>query len=198
MSQLHPNPLVSDLFRLSVEQYHAMIDAGALTTDDKVELLEGILVRRMSKGPKHVLAAHKLADALRARLMPGFFEARQDPITLDESEPEPDLSIIRGVLEDYAESHPKAKDAVFVAEIAESSLRLDQSIKLRTYARAGIAVYWIVNLIDRVVEVYTDPDPKAEPEPTYRTSRTFQPGDAVPVVIAGQTVGSINVNDILP
>lgn len=186
------------VFSISVERYHEMIDRGILTPDDPVELLEGVLVFKMPKKPFHRISTEKVREMLRHAVGNGWSVMSQEPVTLADGEPEPDAQVYRGVTTDYVDRHPGSGDVAIVVEVAESSLSRDRGIKLRSYARAGIPVYWIVNLIDRVVEVYTDPDPLAEPEPTYRNVTTFKPGDAVPVVVAGQNVGSINVSDILP
>src|SRR4051812_42839410 len=101
-----PAPSPEPVFPLSVEQYHQMIDAGVLTDDDPVELLEGILVFKMPKKPKHRFVIRKLAKAIEAVLPAGWFVQLQEPITLSNGEPEPDLSVIRGTDEDFITRHP--------------------------------------------------------------------------------------------
>ncbi|HEX8340593.1 MAG TPA: Uma2 family endonuclease [Tepidisphaeraceae bacterium] len=183
------------VFRLTVDQYHTMIDRGILTPDDRVELIEGILVYRMSKNPPHVFCNEQVARALLALLPAGHFLFRQDPITLEDSEPEPDIAVICGDTNDFRGRHPNASEVQMVVEIAESSLLIDRGIKRRAYARAGIACYWIVNLNDRVIEVHTDPDATG---PAYCTQQVYAIDTKVAVVIAGQTVGEIAVADVLP
>src|SRR2546430_17080177 len=97
-----PSPSPEPVFRLSVEQYHAMIDAGVLTDDDPVELLEGILLFKTPKKPAHRLAVRKLVKAIEKLLPDGYFVQSQEPITLSASEPEPDAAVIRGRDDDYA------------------------------------------------------------------------------------------------
>src|SRR4051812_20576168 len=115
-------PEREDLFRLTVEQYHTMIEAGVLTEDDPVELLEGVLVQKLPKSRAHVAALSRLNRALAAILPPGYFIQMQDPITLSESEPEPDLAVVRGIEDDFTE-HPGPADVALVVEVADTSLR---------------------------------------------------------------------------
>src|SRR4051812_36814523 len=144
-----PPPMETEEFdgvwRLSVDQYHAMIRAGILTEDDPAELLEGVLVQKMPKNPAHVLAKLLLVEALRKILPAGWFVNDQDPVTTRDSEPEPDVAVSRGSPRDYPTRHPGPKDTPLVVEIADSSLRRDRGLKKRLYARARIPEYWIVN-----------------------------------------------------
>jgi hypothetical protein len=185
------------LYRLSVAQYHAMISAGILQSGDPVELLEGLLVCKMTKHPPHPTATGMTREALEAVLPAGWCVRVQDPITLDTSEPEPDLAVARGRQRDYAAHHPGPADIPLAVEVADSSLDEDRGLKKRVYARNGIAVYWIVNLIDGQIEVYTGPHGSGDAA-DYATRQDYHPGDTVPVVIAGTEVGRIPVADLLP
>lgn len=187
---------VEPVYRISVAQYHAAIRAGVFTDDDPIELLEGVLVLKMAKNPPHVIALAKLLRALAAHVPGGWSVRSQDPITLDDGEPEPDLTVIRGSAEDYPDRHPGAGDVALVVEVSDSTLDRDRGIKLRSYARAGVPVYWIVNLVDRCVEVYTSPDASAS-TPVYRTRATYGAGDVVGVTIGG-SVGGVEVDGVLP
>jgi Uma2 family endonuclease len=198
-SQAPAGPLIpgDDIWRLSVERYHRMIEAGNITPDDRVELLEGILVPKMSKSPLHRLGTVLLVDALRAVLPTGWFVQSEQPVTLDDSEPEPDATVVRGVPRDYAARHPGPADVGLVVEVADSSLRRDRENKKRIYARNGVPVYWIVNVADRLVEVFADPSgPVLTPD--YATAATFGPADAVPVALGGVAVGAVRAADLLP
>jgi Uma2 family endonuclease len=115
----------------------------------------------------------------------------------DDSVPEPDLSIVRGASRDYSQRHPKACDVALLIEVSDSSLAEDRGDKLQTYASAGVPVYWIVNLPNRRIEVYTEPNGAATP-PHYHKSQFFCPGDEVPIVLDGVEVGRLNVSDVLP
>src|SRR3954471_4448142 len=152
-----PGPSPEPVFRLTVEQYHQMIDAGVLTDDDPVELLEGVLVFKMPKKPKHRVALAKLDRAMRALLPAAMSIQLQEPITLNDGEPEPDAAVFRGLPEDHADRHPGPGEVALVVEVSDSTLTRDRGIKLRSYARAGLRIYWIVDLVGRAIEVYTDP-----------------------------------------
>jgi hypothetical protein len=184
------------IYRLSVEQYHQMLRAGILMDGDPVELLEGLLVQKMSKNPPHSSARRRLRKFVERMLPAGWFLDSQEPLTFDTSEPEPDAAVIRGDLDTFAERHPNPEEVALVVEVAESSLAHDQGPKKRIYARSGIVVYWIVNLIERRIEVYTDPTGPAE-EPDYRQRQDYSPTDSVPLVIDGREVGRLSVQDLL-
>jgi Uma2 family endonuclease len=185
------------LKRFSVAEYHAMIDAGVFAGDENFELLEGLIVRKMTKHPPHWIAVELLRNALQALAIPGFFVHSQNPVTTNDSEPEPDLAMVRGQPRDYLSGNPDPKQAPLVIEVAESSLYLDRRWKKRIYARAGVPVYWIVNLIDRQVEVYTQPSGPA-PEPDYANCEIIGADGQVPVTIDAKTFGTLVVKDILP
>ena len=146
------------IFRLTVDQYHELVRSGQLTPDDPVELLEGILTFKMPKNTPHAAGTRLCRRTIEPLLPPGWFYDAQEPITLTDGEPEPDGIVVRGRLEDYLTRHPGPADLALVIEVADSSLDRDRGIKLRSYARAGISVYWIVNLIDRQIEVFSAPD----------------------------------------
>ncbi len=181
------------IFRLTVEQYHDMVDAGILTEDDPVELLEGWLVTKMPKNPRHTLSTQLTREAL-ARVAPsGWFVSDQEPITTADSEPEPDIVVVHGDRRDYLERHPSLEDVALVVEVADAMLQRDRTLKLRVYASAGIAVYWILNLVERQLEVYSQPE-----ESAYRQRRVYGESEEVPVVIGGREVGQVAVGEVLP
>jgi Uma2 family endonuclease len=185
------------VWRLSVDQYHAMIRAGILDEDDPVELLEGVLVQKMPKNPAHVTAKRMLRKALERIIPAGWIVDTEDPLTTEDSEPEPDVSVFRGTDQDYADHHPGPDDMALIAEVADSSLRTDRGQKKRLYARSRVPEYWIVNLADRQIEVYTQPTGPVK-EPDYGQRQDYKPGDTVPVVIDGREVGRLPVADLLP
>ena len=153
-----PTAIPSDtLWRLSVAQYHTMLHVGILEEGDRLELLEGILVAKMTKNPPHRISTKLIREALENITPDSWYVDSQEPITLVDSEPEPDVVIIRGKTTDYRDRHPVAVDVVLVIEVADSTLERDRTIKQRIYARAGIEIYWILNLRDRQLEVYTEP-----------------------------------------
>ncbi|HBI44630.1 MAG TPA: Uma2 family endonuclease [Planctomycetales bacterium] len=184
------------IWRMSVERYHEMIEAGILTEDDPVELLEGWLVEKMPKNMPHRKAIRRLRLILERLAPVGWFVDAQEPITTTDSEPEPDLAVIRGDSEDYS-NHPGPQDLALVVEVSDSTLQRDRITKQRIYARAGVSVYWIVNLIDGQVEVYTDPSGPDE-KPSYRQRQDYGPADQVPFLIDGREIGRIAVREVLP
>ncbi len=194
-----PSEIPADfrLWRISVEQYHAMAEAGVLTENDPVELLEGWLVYKMTKKPFHSSATGFVADALRDALPAGWYVRNQEPITLRASEPEPDVAVIRGIRREYLGRHPSASEVALVVEVADSTLVQDRNSKKRIYARAGISFYWLVNLVDMQIEVYTNPTGPA-PFPTYNEQRDYQIGDTLPVIVDGDEIGQLAVRDLLP
>jgi Uma2 family endonuclease len=185
------------IWRLSVDQYHAMIHAGILTDDDPVELLEGWLVAKMPKNPPH-RAVTRLIRQVLERLVPAeWYVDSQEPITTDDSEPEPDVVVVRDETGHYLDRHPGPNDVGLVIEVADTTLQRGRGFKKRLYARAGIPVYWIVNLSDNQCEVYTEPS-GPEPQPDYRQRQDYGASDVIPVVLAGVEVGRIAVRELLP
>lgn len=185
------------IWRFSVDQYHAMIRTGILTEDDPVELLEGWLVTKMPKNPPHSVVTQLTREAL-ARILPsGWYVDAQEPITTADSEPEPDVVVVRGDRRQYLDRHPGPQDVALVVEVADSTLQRDRSLKKRLYAAAGIPVYWIINLLNGQIEVYTDPSGPGE-QPDYRQQQNYGPADTVPVVIEDREVGLLAVRDLLP
>lgn len=182
---------------LTVEQYHAMARAGILEEGVPIELLEGYLVEKMTKHPPHRVATQLAELALRQVIPANYHTAMQEPVTLEDSEPEPDVSVVQGTFRDFSERHPSAHEVPLVVEIADATLERDRYSKRRIYARAGIPCFWIVNLNDRIVEVYSEPSGQTS-HPFYFNQRSFGENDSVPVEIHGRHVGSIPVKSILP
>jgi Uma2 family endonuclease len=187
------------ILRLSVAQYHAMAQAGILQEDDRIELLEGWLVAKMTKNPPHRLATGLLQDALLALLPSNFHLNIQEPITLEDSEPEPDLTVVRGQRLDYRDRHPDAASVALVIEVADATLERDRGIKQRIYARYGIPVYWILNLRDRQLEVYTQPATSSQTSdagPTYLQCTIFTETESITVSLMEQELGSIRIQGL--
>ncbi len=183
--------------RLSVEKYHEMIRQGILTENDRMELLDGILVRKMTINPPHGLATELIREAFDRVLPEGWHVKSQRPVTLATSEPEPDGMVVRGKLRDYRDRHPSPSEVALVIEVADATLPSDRTFKKALYAQAAIAVYWIVNLIDRRIEVYLEPTGASE-RPTYASRQDYGPLDEIAVVIEGREVGRISAADLLP
>lgn len=183
------------ILRLSVEQYHEMIRTGILTADDQVELLEGWLVAKMPKKPQHRIATRLTQKALEAIVPAGWYVDAQEPITLADSEPESDVMIVRGETQDYSDRHPQADEIALIVEIADSTLERDRSTKKRMYARAGIPVYWIVNLVENTCEVYSAP---SVADADYQQIDIYDLSGVLAVFIEGRTIGTVQVQELLP
>lgn len=178
-------------------EYDNLVRTGVLTERDQVELLEGYMVLKMPTNPPHDNATNVLAELL-IRLVPGGWVVRgQATAKLSASRPEPDVAVARGDRRTYFSRHPDPSDFGLVVEVSDSSLDRDQLDKTRIYARDKIPVYWVVNLVDRRVEVYTNPNGPGE-DPRYHTLNVYASGSAVPVVLDGVTVGTIPVDELLP
>lgn len=183
-------------YRFTVAQYQRMIATDVLTADDKVELLEGLVVQKMSRNPPHDSIISVINEILPALLPPGWCVRPQLGLALIDSQPEPDIVVARGRCRDYVTRHPTAADAGLVIEVADSSRLYDRRDKARMYARASIPVYWIVNLVDRRVEVLTDPSgPTAVP--AYATAAAYAPGADVPLLLPGAPPAAVPAAELL-
>ena len=187
-----------DLFRLSVEQYHEMIRSGILTTDDRVELLEGVLFSKMSIYPPHSGTVRLVREVLLPLLPPGTRYRSEQPITLSDGEPEPDGVIARGTPADDFVFHPGGDDVLLVIEVSDASLVRDQTIKARSYARAAIPFYWIIDLVERRIEVHTDPDRVALPWPIYRSRTVYAAGTSISLDIDSRHIADVAGDALLP
>jgi hypothetical protein len=193
-------PLNDYRYKITVEQYDKMADAGVFGPDAPVELLEGLLVRKMTKNPPHVIAS-ELLDRILHRVVPvsGWFVSMANPMSIPDhqGEPEPDGQVVRGDPRDYAKVKHGPGDAALVIEVSHTSYPLDRSHKLVSYAKALVPVYWILNLNERRLEVYTEPVVEAD-RGYYRQCRFLGPDDEVPLILDGREVARIAVRDILP
>ncbi|MBY0514001.1 MAG: Uma2 family endonuclease [Gemmataceae bacterium] len=173
-----------------------MAEVGILTEDDRVELLEGYVVYKMPRNPPHDGTVQLATRRIGRRLPPGWDTRVQLTVVLPDGQPEPDLAVARGDETTYLHRHPTAADVGLVVEVADTSLARDQYDKARSYANAGIPAYWIVNLVDRRVEVYSRPSgPTATP--AYADVQSYSAGDAVPLTLDGVAL-TVPVADLLP
>ena len=182
--------------KFTVDEYHEMIKAKILTEDDPVELLEGYLVLKMPRSPAHDYAISTLYKRLCKLIPDSYFLQSQCAATFDTSEPEPDFTIARGPETDYRKKHPGPSDSAVVIEVSSSSLRRDRGFKSQIYARGGIPIYWVVNVDERKIEVYSHPSGSGEAA-VYARCTEYAETDAVPLVLDGQTFGSIAVADVM-
>jgi Uma2 family endonuclease len=191
------------LVPLTTDQYHTMLERGILRDGDPVELVEGLLVRKnrgavggpeTTHGPRHALIVKRLTRLERALEALGCHLLVQLPITLSAvDEPEPDLAIVKGSPEAYADRHPGPQDVLVVVEVADSSLRYDRGTKQRVYAVAGVPAYVIVNIPDERVELYEEP---VAGEGRYRRRTDHVVGEALTLSLADARVLSLPVADV--
>jgi len=184
------------LRRFTVDEYDRMVQAGVLSEDDPVELLEGWVVQKMPRNPPHDAVLYRSHKEVSRRL-PGEWICRgQSGTVTGDSKPEPDLAVVRGPEERYYERHPAPEDIGAAVEVADSTLEGDRDYKGAIYARANIPVYWIINIPEAKVEVYTNPSGPG-PSSSYRQRRDFGIADTVPLVLDGREVAQIAVKDLL-
>ena len=144
--------------RFTVDDYHAIARAGILTKDDRVELLDGEIVKKMTIGSRHAACVDRLTRLFVQQLGDRAVVRIQNPIQLDDySEPEPDISLLRPKEDFYAEAHPMPEDVQLVIEVADTTLGRDRIVKIPLYARAGIQEIWIVDLVARRIELFRRP-----------------------------------------
>ena len=189
-----PGWVPSPLYRMSVERYEAMVAAGVFDKRDRFHLINGYLVAKMTHNPPHASSCEATRLAIEALLPAGWHVRSDKPLLIPShtSVPEPDEAVVRGIWRDYTRRHPQPAEVALLVEVADSSLAQDRRMA-EIYGGAGIPVYWIVNLVNRQVEVYTDPIPGG-----YATRTIFAPGQTIPVLIDGRPLGQVAVDDILP
>lgn len=194
-----PPPLLSaaGFKRFTPAEYHKLIDSGIIMEGEPVELLEGYLVEKGMRNPPHDGVVTRLTNRLPRRLPAGWVARIQCAVAFGESEPEPDGAVVRGDDTSYDNRLPATADFGIVIEVSDSTLAFDRRDKGRIYARAGIPVYWVINVADRQVEVYSDPVPAASP-PAYRVRTDYKLGDQLPITLDGTAGGTIPVSDLLP
>jgi Uma2 family endonuclease len=164
--------------RFTVSEYEEMIRRGILKEDLPVELIFGEVVAKMPVGSLHGACVKRLNRRLTDLVGDRAIVSVQDPVRLAESEPEPDLALLAPRADYYASGTPGAADVLLVIEVADTSLDDDRELKGFLYSKAGIGEYWIVNLVDRCLEIYRRP----RPDGTYADARTLRPGDTADVL----------------
>lgn len=168
-----PDP--GSAYRWTVERYERLGELGLLTRESHVELLDGYLVEKEVNHPPHSATVTRLNNFFGASNAFRWCLRCQQPVRLPDqaSLPEPDMVLARPSSDNYATQHPGPEDIFLLIEVANTSVAVDRGRKLDLYARAGIAEYWIVNVPERSVEVYRNPQPDAG---TYAHAETARPG----------------------
>jgi Uma2 family endonuclease len=195
----------AELLPLTVDQYHQMIEIGILVSGEPYELLDGFLVRKdraaaganpMTIGHEHVWVVKKLAELNPKLSVMGCHMQTQQPITMQPwNEPEPDGAIIVGTPDDYRSRLPSAVEVTCIIEVADSSLVRDRVAKQRIYADSSIPQYVIINLIDRQIEVFTEPRPGRG---AYAKSEILVYGMTLYLAAAAGNVLSVAATSLLP
>ena len=185
------------LRRWTREEYDRMIDAGVLTTQDRVELVDGEIVTMTPQTSRHATGVSLVEIALRRAWGENALVRTQLPLALDPtSEPEPDVAVVAGLPRDYRDAHPSR--ALLVVEVADASLAFDRGIKASTYARAGIADYWVLNLVDEQLEIYRHPERSTDAPPGWRYAHVEHFGRGASVAPLARPDVVIALADLLP
>ncbi|MGO9600450.1 MAG: Uma2 family endonuclease [Isosphaeraceae bacterium] len=186
---------LDELYRMTVDRYERLAEIELLD-DPQVELIGGLLVRKITKKPRHVAACELVAVAIGAFLPSGWYIREQNPLRIpDYDEPEPDIAVVRGCRGQYVTRHPGPEDVALVVEVADTSLAKDRGEKLLAYARGDVPFYWIVNLLGDQVEVFGEPDRKTG---RYAKCVVCGASETVPFLVDGAEFGRVVVADILP
>jgi Uma2 family endonuclease len=178
--------------RYTVSEYFDLLAAGVIRPDDRVELLEGVIVAMSPQNPPHASAAHRAHDALRETLGKRAVVRMQLPLVLgSHGVPEPDVAVVPGTAADYDNAHPTT--SLLIVEVADGSLLQDRLTKGAIYARAGIPEYWVVNLRDECIEILRDSDPAAG---RYRKGLIARRGERIE--LASFPGLAVAADDLLP
>ena len=180
-------------YRMTLEQYESLIASGFFAKQDDVHLINGYVVNRMAESPLHGAVLEAVRIAIGAILLATWHTRSQSGLRIPAqvSIPRPDLAVVRGDWRDYSGRYPEAADTALVAEVSVSSLDKDRALA-DIYGKAGIPVYWLVNVDDGQVEVYSNPGPSG-----YQTHEVLAPGHVLQVLVNGVEIGEIPVADIL-
>lgn len=190
---------------VTVDQFHHMMETGIIREGDPIELVDGLLVLKDRNAPggvegmsspRHTSCISRLEKLLRAVEPLGFLGRMQAPVRLEQfQEPQPDAAVVQGGVDDFTQRHPGPEDLAVVIEVSLSSLNYDRTTRLAIYAAAGIARYWIVNLVDDVIEIYSQPNRVKQ---TYGEKTVYGRGDVIILALHGDSFIPIAVSDVIP
>ncbi|MCC7085724.1 MAG: Uma2 family endonuclease [Pirellulales bacterium] len=183
--------------RLTVEEYQRIVASGSLKPERRVEFLEDVIVRKARTSLRHDAAVEKLLESLRPLLPQGWSALPNGEVVMQDSQPIPDVVVVSDILNDRPLALPRAAETSLVVEVADGSLPFDRRSKARIYARAAIPYYWILNLLDGQMEVFSNPSGPV-PMPGFHEQRIYRREDKVSVVIGLDDFGAIRVADLLP
>jgi Uma2 family endonuclease len=183
-------------YLISTEEFYRMLESEVFPREARVGLWDGRIYEKMAKTQAHAVSGNKVNLALLRVLPLGWFVGGENPITVGPKRaPLPDLVVLRGEPDDYIDNRPGAGDVGLVVELSLTSLKFDTGIKLAAYASAGIPAYWVVNLVDGVVIVYSDP---ILSESRYASVATVKRGESFAFVLGGTQIDPIAASDLLP
>ncbi len=176
--------------KFTIEQYHKMVESGILTEDDRVELIRGEIIDMSPIGTKHAACVKRLNKLLSQKLRDRVLIAIQDPVELnDNSEPQPDVALLKPRDDFYATAHPQPQDIFLLIEVSDSTVVYDREVKIPLYAEANIIEVWLVNINEQIVEVYQQPTAAG-----YQLMQKFTRGETLS--IPGFSDVYITVNEI--
>jgi Uma2 family endonuclease len=183
-------------YLFSVDQFYRIIELGIFPRERRVGLWEGMLYEKMAKTQSHAVAGINVTMTL-ARVLPqGWCLSSENPIAIGpRSAPLPDMVVLRGVGNDYLDRRPGPADVGLVVEFSLTSLKEDTGPKLAAYASAGIPSYWVLNLVEGVVHVYSEPIPA---ESRFASEATARRGESIPLTLDGVVACQVAASDLLP
>ncbi len=176
--------------RFTIEEYHKLAEVNILNEDDRVELIEGRIFDMTPIGSLHAACVKRLIDLFAERLQKRAIISVQDPIDLNkQTEPEPDIAILKRRPDFYAERHPIPYDILLVIEVADTSIEYDRTIKIPLYARANIKEVWFVNLLENTVEVHLGPSPEGYKQITeYQNNQGISPKNFPDIIVTASEI----------
>lgn len=164
--------------RLSADDFLQMARSGILNEDDRIELIEGDLIDMAPIGSEHAGLVYWLSQRLTLLVGNAAIVGAQNPLYLDaHSQPQPDVQVLRAREDYYRKAHPRAEDVLLLIEIADTTARFDRTVKIPLYARHSVAEVWLVDVAQRSVEVYRDPQPETS---AYRQMTVYHQGQLIP------------------
>ncbi len=193
------DPVYDHRHPITVEEYFQIINSGALGPEPKVELIEGVIVDKMTKTNPHIIATD-LVQYLLIRLVPaGYYFSMGNPVIIRarNSVPEPDAVVARGNPRDIRDQGRLPESTALAVEVADTSYTLDRDRKSKLYASAGIPIFWLLDLNRRRLEVFSNPTGQDD-QARYEKTETFEEKQEAPFVLDGQEIGQFAVSEILP
>ena len=179
-------------YAFTVADYHQLIASGHFKRTDRIELINGELTIMPPIGPEHSFHTTRITNALPVKLPSGVWLRMNEPITIaNHSEPQPDAAVVRARSDGYRSAHPGPKDVLLIIEVADTSAAFDTQVKAKLYSKAGIPEYWVIDVQEGCLRVFTEPSARG-----YKHLQVFERGDTVKSTsVTGLT---IKVKDLMP